>query len=274
MTITRINFTGTVADEQYLAISDHEIREMHEKIVQAYNTSLSTYGVKTLWKDTIEDCTDLSDRQVVMELDAKELQLIFLYKYIGCFVHKDLVSIFVRRHIPTAALDQQVRHLGAQYHWYVLNKGAIVPDTGEKVPSGFNYLVSIETPNPKVVAAALKRAGRVSATNFEELKIAYGQKCATCGIEEGKKDSRTNAIVVLQQGHMDPRKPLELTNTIPQCQYCNQTYQDYFRFNEHGRVVAVNNPEILLRSPRDIRDEMIEVLLEEREREREREDED
>ena len=65
---------------------------------------------------------------------------------------------------------------------------------------------------------------------------------------------------------MDPRKNLTLDNTIPQCEYCNQTYLDYFRFDENGRVVAVNNPEILLKSPRDIQDEMITVLLKERQK--------
>ena len=85
-------------------------------------------------------------------------------------------------------------------------------------------------------------------------------------LEEGKKDTRDNTLVSLQQGHMDPRKSLTLDNTIPQCAYCNRTYLDYFRFNEHGRVIAVNNPEILLQSPRDIQDEMIEVLLKERQK--------
>lgn len=64
---------------------------------------------------------------------------------------------------------------------------------------------------------------------------------------------------------MNPRNPLTLKNTIPQCQYCNQTYKDYFQFNEYGRVVAVNNPLILLKSPKNVQDEMITVLLEERE---------
>ena len=121
-------------------------------------------------------------------------------------------------------------------------------------------------PNPKAVAEALKRTGRLGARNFAELKLAYGCKCATCGIEEGKKDFRNEEIVVLQQGHMNPRKPLTLDNTIPQCQYCNQTYKDYFTFNEHGRVVAVNNPLILLKSPKNVQDEMIEVLLKERQK--------
>ena len=113
-------------------------------------------------------------------------------------------------------------------------------------------MVSLETPNPKLVAQELKRVGRLGAKTFEQLKIAYGNKCATCGIEEGKKDSRMDVIVKLQEGHMNPRKSLTLDNTIPQCQYCNQTYKDYFKFNEHGRVIAVNNPEILLQSPADI----------------------
>jgi hypothetical protein len=175
-----------------------------------------------------------------------------------------LVSEFVRKYIPDAALDQQVRHLGSQCHWYVLNKGAKVPDTEKTVDSGYHYLVSIEMPNPKALADALKRTGRLGAINFFELKLAYGNKCATCGIEEGKKDCRNEEIVSLQQGHMNPREPLTLKNAIPQCQYCNQTYKDYFIFNEHGRVIAVNNPLILLKSPKSIQDEMISILLKER----------
>ena len=125
-------------------------------------------------------------------------------------------------------------------------------------------MVSIELNNPKSAFEIFRRAKRNAAGSFTELKLAYRSKCATCGIEEGTQDTRNQEIVRLQQGHMDPRKPLTLDNTIPQCQYCNQTYLDYFRFNEYGRVVAVNNPLILLKSPRDVQDEMITVLLAER----------
>ena len=96
--------------------------------------------------------------------------------------------------------------------------------------------------------------------------MAYDNRCATCGIEEGKKDPRNEELVVLQQGHMNPREKLTLDNVIPQCQYCNQTYKDYFLFNENGRVIAVNNPLILLKSPKSIQDEMVRVLLAEREK--------
>jgi len=265
--IKRIDITHTPEDDKYLNIPASRIRELHNRLVQYYDKYLSQYNVKKLWKDEeLEHIKGLPDEDIPKMLDAKELQLIFLLQYMKCLVHKDLVSAFVRKYIPTAAFDQQVRHLGAQYNWYVLNRGNRIPDEGVTVPSGYNYLVSIETPNPKMLAQALRRIGRLAATNFEELKIAYGNKCATCGIEEGKHDVRNNSEAVLQQGHMDPRKPLTLDNTIPQCSYCNQTYKDYFRFNEYGRVIAVNNPEILLQSPRDIQDEMIEVLLQERQK--------
>lgn len=263
MKIKKIDFTNPNWYDEYLNISTEEIRDIHKKIVSSYNANLKDYGVKKIWNDNITD--DCSDEEFISCLDAKELQLIFLYKHLNCFVHKDMVSAFVRKYIPNAAFDQQVRHLGSQLFWYVLNKGSKVPNTDEKVPSGYNYLVSIEMPNPKAVAEALKRIGRLAAKNFHELKLAYGNKCATCGIEEGKKDPRNESVVVLQQGHMDPRAPLTLDNTIPQCQYCNQTYKDYFVFNEYGRVIAVNNPLILLKSPRAVQDEMITVLLKERE---------
>lgn len=262
MNIKKIDFSEPKLIDEYLNIPVKEIRKLHDEIVLSYDKYLKPYGVKKLWNENIPD--GCSDKDFISFLDAKELQLIFLYKHLNCLVHKDIVSAFVRKYIPNAALDQQVRHLGSQYFWYVLNKGAKIPNANIKVPSGYNYLFSIELANPIAVAIALKRAGRLAAKNFFELKLAYGNKCATCGIEEGKKDTRNEEIVILQQGHMNPRAPLTLDNIIPQCQYCNQTYKDHFRFNEYGRVIAVNNPLILLKSPKPIQDEMISILLKER----------
>lgn len=245
-------------------IDENEIIEIHYKLIETYNNNLKVYGVKPLWNELFQDIQ--ITKYDIKNMNDKELQMIFLYKYKNCFVHKDLVSEFVRKHKINAGLDQQVRHLGTQCYWYVLNKGAQIPDTNEIVPSGYNYLVSIDIPNPKAVKMILKRANRNSAKNFLELKFVYDNRCATCGMEEGKIDWRTGKRVFLQQGHMDPRKALNLDNTIPQCEYCNQTYQDYFKFDENGRVIEVNNPEILLKSPKDIQDEMIEVLLKERQK--------
>lgn len=185
MKIKKIDFKNPNFEEEYLNISIAEIRKLHSKLIFSYETYLKNYGVKKLWDDDIP--SDCKDEEFISFIDAKELQLIFLYKHLNCFVHKDMVSAFVRKFIKNAALDQQVRHLGSQYFWYVLNKGAKIPNADITVPSGYNYLVSIEVPNPKAVAEALKRTGRLGAKNFAELKLAYGNKCATCGIEEGKK---------------------------------------------------------------------------------------
>lgn len=257
-------FLSNEHNNHYLDISNKEIISLHYRIIDAYYTYLEQYGVIKLWDKKLEK-KDLLENEILNSMNASEFQLIFLAKYMKKFVHKDLISLFVRSKIP-AALDQQVRHLGTQKNWYVLNKGSKIPDIDEKVPSGYHYLFSIEMPNPKVVYAVKKRAGRLMAKNFDDLKIVYDNKCATCGIQEGIKDTRLNVIVKLQQGHMNPRNPLIIENTIPQCQYCNQTYKDYFVFNEYGRVIAVNNPLILLKSPKDIQDEMIQTLLEERQR--------
>ena len=259
MDIMKLDFTGSSSDNDYINIPNSEIIAFHNKIIYSYYHYLKDYGVKPLWNG--------DGSQIDLEsISAREYQLIFLCKYIHCLVHKDLVSAFVRRKIPSAGLDQQVRHLASQFGWYILNKSEKIPDIDVTVPSGYHYLVSLESPNPKVLAQSIKRNGRLAAKTFDELKLVYDNKCATCGIDEGKKDSRNgNVIVKLQQGHMNPRQSLTLDNTIPQCQYCNQTYRDYFIFNEYGRVIAVNNPVILLKSPVNVQNEMIQVLLKEKE---------
>jgi hypothetical protein len=42
---------------------------------------------------------------------------------------------------------------------------------------------------------------------------------------------------------MDPALALSLANTIPQCQVCNQVYQDRYIFNQKGRAIAVASVE-------------------------------
>ena len=271
MAVERIIYTGTPLDNNYLDISCEEIIQIHKKLFRSYETKLKRYGVTPPWDKKMSQLTEqhekgeISDADLLLHINAKEYQLIFLFKYRRKLVHKDLLSAFVRKHISDAALDQQVRHLGTQMHWNVLNRGASIPDEDEKVPSAYYYLVSIDQPNPTLLFDELKRKGRLAAKDFEELKIVYNNCCATCGRKEGSLDERFNNVeIVLQQGHMDPSKELNLTNTIPQCQYCNQTYRDDFCFNEYGRVVAVYNPYVVLKSPKPIQDEMITILTEER----------
>lgn len=193
---------------------------------------------------------------------AKSLWLVFLKKHQGVLVHKDTISAFVSSVKDQSGKDQQVRHLASD-GWYILNKGDKIPNENSEVPSGYHMLVNTESPKPNFLFKALKRAGRVSAKNFDQLKIVYGNRCATCGSPEGKPNlTDPNKITELQKGHMDPQKALTLDNSIPQCQLCNQSYQDDYIFNEKGRVVAVASINPVLRAAQNVQDDIRKKLNE------------
>lgn len=171
---------------------------------------------------------------------AKLLWLIYLRRYMGILVHKDTISLFVKTIIPTAGQDQQVRHLAAD-GFYILNRGEKLQNSEQKVPSGYHILITLETPRPDYIFKQLKRIGRVGANDFNDLKVIYDFKCATCGAEEGKPHRYfPQTKVLLEQGHQDPNKALNLDNTIPQCQICNKYYLDKFIFDDKGRVKGIN----------------------------------
>lgn len=135
------------------------------------------------------------------------------------------------------------------------------------MPSGYYYLVTLGQPNPNVHIEEKKRISRLDAKTFDDIKETYGHKCATCGRKEGEYDERNGGIQIkLQQGHMNPSEELTINNTIPQCQYCNQTYGNKFIFDKNGRVKAIYDPEVVLKSPVFIQEEMLRLLQEEREK--------
>lgn len=188
------------------------------------------------------------------------LWIIYLKKYEGELVHKDTISAFVNSVNPKSGKDQQVRHLASK-GWYVLNKGDKLLREEKTVPSGYHMLVTTENPKPSFLWKALKRVGRISAQNFEQLKIAYDMRCATCGSQEGRPHFlESNQRTKLQQGHMDPHTTLSLDNSIPQCQLCNQVYKDDYVFNEKGRVVAVASSRPVLRAGEKVKKEIKKAL--------------
>lgn len=228
-------------------ISEEEIEKIKESLKKDFESYLKKYDVK-----------------FPSDNSNKYLHLIFLYKYKGKLVHKDLISDFVSSQKAKAGKDQQVRHLAAD-GWYILNKGESIPGTDEIVPNGYHLLYDTKIPKPSFMDKKLKRLGRLGATNFEQLKIVYNNQCATCGAIDGKPHPHfPDKIVKLQQGHMNPNKPLTLDNTIPQCQICNQTLKDYFIFDNNGYPKAINNPEYVLRSEEKTKNNMIEILLQDK----------
>lgn len=227
----------------HVFMSPEEVATWQEKLRNEHDTYLNAYHVK-----------------LPKAGSANALWLAYLRKHQGRLVHKDTISAFVNSVNPKSGKDQQVRHL-ARAGWYVLNKGDKIPQQDEKIPSGYHMLVTTENPKPDFLFKALKRAGRIAAKNFDQLKAVYDWRCRTCGSQEGKPHFlEPSQRTQLQQGHMDPHKKLTLDNSIPQCQLCNQTYQDDYAFNDKGRVVAVASPKPVLRACPEIQNEIYQAL--------------
>lgn len=80
--------------------------------------------------------------------------------------------------------------------------------------------------------------------NFEECKKRFNYSCATCGSIEGQPHRFTGKITLLEKGHMDPNLPLEQSNLIPQCDYCNKKYKNRFIFDEYGQIKYYTDEEL------------------------------
>lgn len=52
----------------------------------------------------------------------------------------------------------------------------------------------------------------------------------------------------LQKGHMNPHKPLEPGNIIPQCDACNRADRGKWVYDERGRVVGVAEAKVIIQS--------------------------
>lgn len=227
-----------------------------------------TLEEKEYWTTIVnQECIDfLTPYQLTIpkEKSNKFLQLVCLRIYQNKLVSKEVISEFVRYFNKDASVDQQSRHLGSQDFFYVLNANEQIINTKMTVPVGYHILITLEQPHPKYSLYSNKRAGRQIAKNFEALKKAYSNRCATCGAIEKRHHFHNPTIkTLLQQGHMNPMQSLTLENTIPQCQLCNQIYKNYFVFNDTGRVVALASVEPIKKSHQSVKNEILKFLQEE-----------
>ena len=71
-----------------------------------------------------------------------------------------------------------------------------------------------------------------------------------------------NVITKLQKGHMNPNKPLEEGNIIPQCETCNRADRNYWIYDEKGRVVQIANAKVIDNCSDKIKLEIYERLYE------------
>jgi hypothetical protein len=173
-------------------------------------------------------------------------------------VSKSELTEFMRTFYPQVNDVQQARHLAAQQGWYILS-GTRNDDPSVEIPPGEYKLVSLEEAYPGYTDQ--RRAGAIGPLDWEQVKTAYGYRCACCGSKEGEPHLRwPETATRLQKGHMDPARPLEPGNIIPQCQFCNQASRNFWIYDDKGHVVAVANPAIVDRSPEAVQRQIYERL--------------
>lgn len=174
-------------------------------------------------------------------------------------ISKTELTDFIRNFDPNVNDVQQARHLAAQKGWNILS-GSRGNSYGE-IKAGHYKLVSLEEPYK-----GFKRQKRekLEESDWEEIKKKYGYRCATCGSKEGEPHFHwPKRITRLQRGHIDPNKSLTFKNTIPQCEVCNRADRNNWIYDEKGRVIALANPQVIKRSPAEVRREVYKILQKE-----------
>lgn len=204
-------------------MTEKEIYDTFEIILDYHKRYLSKYGVKLV--SLKKDGQFTKDALVLTYLtwgypDTK-------------IVSKAELTQFVNSIYPGTVDVQQARHLALQKGYYIIS--GTRGDVDESIPSGCYKLKTLQQPYPPYEASR-----RSSNIDFEELKKVYGFKCATCGSKEGELNNRnSNVKTVLQMGHMNPSKSLDLGNVIPQCQICNRPDRNRWIYDDKGRVIGI-----------------------------------
>ena len=173
-------------------------------------------------------------------------------------VTKNELTQFIRQYYKDTNDVQQARHLAAQKGWYIIS-GTRGDNNSLDLNSGEYKLISLEESYPDFTKE--RREYKEDGDYFESLKKQYGYCCATCGSEEGKPHKHwKNTITVLQRGHMNPLKPLEEGNIIPQCDKCNRADRNYWVYDKKGRVIAIANEKVIDKCSLSIQKKIYERL--------------
>lgn len=177
---------------------------------------------------------------------GKAVDLVYCYKNLGKVYREEDMRAFYTK-VTGKTTWRQPRHYGTQFGWNHYIGGEVLPN-GYKLKIGEFCLWDLnhckDGYNPQ-------RRSKDPITNkeFEELKKQYGYRCAVCNDFEGMPSHLYPAkIVKLQKGHMNPNKPLTISNCIPQCQCCNQGAENHWLFNKAGEIYAPNTVEAVLRN--------------------------
>ena len=232
-----------------IRLADDEIRKTYDLLADYHARYLEKQGVKL---------------PELLRPDGEFTQVALTLVYLAQgypdtkTVSKSELTEFVRIFHPQATDVQQARHLAAQAGWYILS-GTRNDDRSLDLLPGDYRLITLETAYPGF--SGPRRVESVDPEYWERIKTAYGDRCASCGSQEGKPHLYwPETLTVLQKGHMDPAQPLEPGNIIPQCPPCNRASRDFWVFDDKGRVVAVANPSVIDRSSEGVQRQIYERL--------------
>ncbi len=231
-----------------MELESEEIRELYAELERHHENNLKEKGVK------------LPTLRYGGNYSKGALVLVYLYEKMGKPVSKEELTEFVRKYHPTTNDVQQARHLGQQKGWYIVSRTRKDTEALERnFESGEYSLISVKEHYPRFTE---EKRVQSEDSFWEDLKEEYDRRCATCGSKEGEPNVHyPNTETTLQKGHMDPRKSLSKSNTIPQCEKCNRADRNYFVYNNKGRVVEIADPKFVLKSNEKTQKEMLKVLI-------------
>lgn len=153
---------------------------------------------------------------------------------------------------------QILRHMSNIMGYNSRSRSGLMPD-GTKVKHGEYALVNMTETSPGWKG---HRKNMLEKGDWADIKQAYDYRCVCCGSQEGKPNHKKPSFAtVLEQGHMDPNKPLQTGNIIPQCQICNKPYRDNVVFTSEGYVWALGNTVLVERSDPDVQLAILQLLL-------------
>lgn len=236
--------------EGVMRMKEEEIIEKYNEIKKEWETHLKSENVK------------LPKLHFKSKFTINALVLVYLYKNIGKPVSKKALTLFVKEMGHDVNDIQQARHLAQQSGWYILSGtrgdiGAII----YSLTNGEYLLKTIKEPYPSY--SMLKRTSTLNRDSWDDIKKMYSNRCASCGSEEGMQNRYyPSSITKLQKGHMNPNKPLELGNIIPQCSKCNQPDRNYFIYDRFGRVISIADAKYIKKATETVQKDTLELLIE------------
>lgn len=192
--------------------------------------------------------SSLSDLGVKLPKEGtqKGETLLFLFENKGEIVSKEQAERHVFQKMNSQPKDlQSIRHLGKQDGFNILQGGQ--EHEGALLKRGQYVFVGFGKPND-FWSFSRRDDGDL---DWEGIKKKYKYRCASCGARENTKHRFTKHIVVLEKGHMDPSKPMNDSNIIPQCKDCNKVAKNDLVFDCYGRVRKLTVEGIMKRQAKD-----------------------